>query len=456
MSGKYKMRKSKIFLIILLMVTMASSVFALDLTRWKYQAQITIETGTDKYCKLTLTPDIYNAARLDLVDIRLLDADTEQIPYVLARPKDITQSVKYSPAIINRSTNENKAAMVTLDFGKQVVKNRIEVETGGNNFRRAVKIEGSNDNIEFFILVETAYVFAVDYSTRFERVDLPANDYRYLRISVAPMADEDKSPVIENIRASKFESELVERHTVELLQIEHSENDKNKSSIYVYDLEYRNLPISEIELSVDDNAFYRHVTLDGRDTTTRKVRIDSEDNRQRFREVEVEWKRMISDTIYRYHDADGKKREKLTLRLPSGRRAYRYLKITISNYDDKPLTVKSASTKMIADNIVFPAKDYNSPTLYVGSQSASVPRYDLSRMLTRPLQVKARMAKLSDIADNPLFGRTEPKPLPWTEKHKVLLWIIMGILVAVLGAFILKSFKSFKLKRSKVNNRQQN
>lgn len=442
------MRKSKNSMIILLMVTMSSSVLALDLTGWKYKADVTVEYGTDKYCKLTLTPEIYNAARLDLADIRLIDADTEQVPYVLARPKDITQSVKYSPAIINRSTNDDKTAMVTLDFGKQVLKNRIEVQTDGDNFRRAVRVEGSNDNIEFFTVVETAYVFAITSRRRFSKIDLPANDYRYLRISVAPMADEDQSPVIENVRASKHESKLAERQPVKMSKLEHSEDEKSKSSIYIYDLKYRQLPITEIELEVADNAFYRYVTLEGRDTTTRKVRIDSEDNRQRFREIEVEWKRIIGDTIYRYPDASGKKCEKLTLSISPGTRVYKFLRLTISNYDDRPLTLNSTSAKMIAHNIVFESQDSLTPALYVGSQSAGMPRYDLSRILTRPLQVKAMMARISNFIDNPLFGQAEAEPLAWTEKHKVLLWIIMGVVVAVLGAFIFKSFKSIQAKEA--------
>jgi len=170
------MTKLKILVIAVLLVGMISSVFALDLTKWQYKAEVTVEDGTGEYGRLILTPGIYDAARLDLADIRLLDAQDRQVPYVLAKARDITERLKYSPALINRSTNTEGSAMVTLDFGKQVVKNSVEVETGGNNFRRAVKIEGSNDNVEFFTVVEEAYVFAIDYNTRFEQVDLPAND----------------------------------------------------------------------------------------------------------------------------------------------------------------------------------------------------------------------------------------------------------------------------------------
>ncbi len=428
----------------LLLAGLVSSVFALELAEWKYQAEVTIEDGTGEYCKLILTPDIYDAARPDLGDIRLVNPHGEQAPYVLVKPKDTTEERKYEPAVINRSTNVDRAAMVTLDFEKKVVKNSIEVMTRGNNFRRAVKVEGSNDNIEFFTLVEHAYVFAVTYDRRFEEVDLPKNDYRYLRITVRPMATEEKNPFIDEVSVFKIEKGFAERHPVQMALIEHSEDEKSNSSIYAYDVVYRRLPVSEIEFDVADDSFYRYVTIEDRDAPTREVKVRSEDNRQRTKTVEVKWERIISSTIYRYTEADGKKRERLTLRFPSGRRVYRYLRIAIKNYDDRPVVVKSASAKMIAHKIVFANVDNAAPTLYVGSESAKAPQYDLERRLSNPLQVKARAATLSAIADNPLFGQFEEKPIAWTEKHKVLLLIIMIAMALVLGGFILKSFKSIQ------------
>jgi hypothetical protein len=430
--------------LIVLLTGMINNVFALDLTQWKYQAAVTVEEGTGQYCKLTLTPDIYNVARSDLGDIRLVDADGEQIPYVLAKPKDITEKQNYKPEVINRSTGVGKTAMITLDFGKQVIKNSIEVETGGNNFRRAVRVEGSNDNIDFFTLVENAYVFAVSFDRRFEQIDLPSNDYRYLRITVRPMATEEKSPAINEVRAFKIGESPTERQAVKMTPIDHSENEENNSSIYIYDFAYCRLPVSEIELDIADDSFYRYVTIAGRDAEKRQVKIDSEDNRQRFKEVEVRWERIINGTIYRYIAADGQKRESLILRIPSGRSVYRYIKIIISNYDDKPVILNSASANMTAHKIIFEKKDNAELILYVGSESVRAPQYDLARMLSNPLQVEALVAKLSGITSNPLYGQAEEKLAAWTERHKVLLLIVMVIVVLVLGGFIFKSFKSIQ------------
>jgi hypothetical protein len=430
--------------IVVLVAGMAGNILAFDPAEWKYQSAVTIEDGAGEYCGLILTPDVYDAARLDLRDIRLVDADGEQVPYVLVGPTDTATKRQYRPAVINRAKNADGAAMVTLDFGDEKVKNSIEAVTAGNNFRRAVKAEGSNDNIEFFTLVEQAYVFAVSYDRRFEQVDLPANDYRYLRITVSPMAAEEKSPVIDAVKAFEIEESLAERRSVEMVPMKHSEDEKNNSSIYVYDLVYRRLPVSEIKLDVADDSFYRYVTVEGRDAGTRQVKVHSEDNRQRFRDVDVKWEGIVSDAIYRYDATNGQKHERLVLRIPSGRRVYRYLRITIRNYDDKPVTVASASANMIAHKIVFAHADSAAQLLYVGSESARAPQYDLERRLSDPLQIKTRLARLNGITGNPLFGQSGEKPAARTERHKVLLLIVMVVVALVLGGFIFRSFKSIQ------------
>ncbi|GAI54115.1 unnamed protein product, partial [marine sediment metagenome] len=106
------MTRSRILVtaIALLLAGIVSCVFALELAEWKYQAEVTIEAGSDEYCKFTLTPDVYNAARPDLWDIRLVNDQGEQVPYVLVKPKDITAEQRYGPAAINRSTNADNEA----------------------------------------------------------------------------------------------------------------------------------------------------------------------------------------------------------------------------------------------------------------------------------------------------------------------------------------------------------
>ena len=435
--------KSKCAFIFALLLAAAGNLQALDPAPFEYRASVSVEQGAAPYGRLSLTPEVYDAARLDLGDIRLVGADGNQIPYILARPEDQTRKLRYQPKLINRSTNRRGAAMVTLDFGRLTVKNSIEVQTRGSNFRRAVRVEGSNDNMEFFTVVQRAYVFAVNRNRRFEQIDLPANDYRYLRITVEPMTTEENAVAIRQVRAFKLEKTDAEQRSVQMTLTRHRDDPNDHLSIYEYDLKYRRLPVNEIHLQVADESFYRYVTVEGRDATTMKVKIDSEDNRPRYKEVEIRWQRIVSDAIYRYAAPDGGQREKLMLRLPT-ERAYRYLRIAIKNYDDKPLLIEAASAKMIPHQIVFPIKQKTDATFYVGASSLAPPVYDLRHRLSRPLRVEARKASIANIADNPLFVQAPAKQLPWSERHKVLLLIILAAAALVLGGFILKSLQSIK------------
>ena len=440
------MKKVILYITIILFAATSSNVLAIDLTKWKYCCEIAFDSQPGKYAKADIIPEVYDAAKSDMSDIRIIDSNDQQVPYLLVKPEYSTTKHKYAPNIINRSTDDKNNSLATLDFGRQMIKNFIEVETAGSNFRRAVKVEGSNDNIAFFTLVEQAFIFGIDNkeNSRFSNIDLPENDYRYLRITVEPMTTEQTSPVIRELRAFNCDKNLAERIPMEMLCINHREDDKKNLSIYEYDLKFRNLPISEIELSIADESFYRHITVEGRNAVTRKVKIDSEDNRQRFREVEESWQSITSDTVYRYSSAEGDKHERTTLPIPSGRQSYRYIRITVRNYDDRPLKLENASAEMVTHQIIFDAVGSSKFSLYVGSESAVRAQYDITHKLNKPAEVKATLARLNPVSENPLFGKVDPKPQPWTEKHKALLLMIMAAVVLALGGFILRSFKSIQ------------
>jgi len=396
---------------------------------------------------LTLTPELYGVAKIDLSDIRLVDGGGRQVPYVIARPQDTSTKQRYQPALINRAASADGLAMVTLDFGGSVMKNSLDIVTVGSSFRRAVKVEGSSDNVEFFTLVERAYVFAVDYNVRFEHVDLPPNDYRYLRVSVSSTTGGRKIPNINRVDAFRIEDGLAERRPVEMTPVEQSEDEEKHLSIYAYDAANRNLPISEIKLEAADESFYRYVTVEGRDAATYIFQISSEDNRQRYRQIEAAWRMMVGGAIYRYTSPDGQKHENLILHIPPGARVYRYLRITIRNYDDRPLSLESVSADMVAHELVFEDPGTGTAVLYTGSESAKRPLYDLNRTLSNPLEIRTGRAVLGSIIDNPLFKKAEQGPVASTEKHKVLLLIVLVIAALALGGFILRSFASIRSER---------
>jgi hypothetical protein len=99
---------------------------------------------------------------------------------------------------------------------------------------------------------------------------------------------------------------------------------------------------------------------------------------------------------------------------------------------------------MIPGQLLFPSENGGATVLYAGSKSARTPQYDIRQRLRNPSKVKASAATIGSIIENPIFGTAEGKPIAWTEKHKTLLLILLGVIVAITGVFMLKSFKSIQ------------
>jgi len=436
-----------LFCSVILFALLSADSDAIDLAKWKYYSEVSLDAKPAEYYRLDLTPQVYDVAKSDLSDIRIIDANRAQTPYIIVRPHDITSRREFSPNIINRSTDSQNASLVTLDFGSQMMKNSINIITEGVNFRRAVKIEGSNDNINFLTVVNRAFVFAIEDKnwSRFGEVDMPVNDYRYLRITVSPMPDEKISPKINDVRVFISENKPTARTSIAVASTNHIEDEKENMSIYEYDLGFKNLPVSEIQLSIDDKSFYRQIYVEGRNVLKRRIKIAGEDNRERFEDVNENWSYITGGAIYRYLDADGKEHQNMKLSISSGTGTYRYLKLTIRNYDDKPLKLSSAYAEMIPHRIIFSVEDNVKPlSLYIGSETASRPQYDIVHKLKNSLEADASPAIAVMIAENPLFSKPAAKSVPWTEKHKTILLIVMAAAVLIVGVYMLKSFKSIK------------
>ena len=99
---------------------------------------------------------------------------------------------------------------------------------------------------------------------------------------------------------------------------------------------------------------------------------------------------------------------------------------------------------MIPHQLTFSSFDEVTPVLYLGKQKASKPHYDMARLLNDSSKADTALAELGKVVRNPLFGQGEITPIPWTEKHKILLWLVLGAVVVALGTFILKSFTSIQ------------
>ena len=112
--------------------------------------------------------------------------------------------------------------------------------------------------------------------------------------------------------------------------------------------------------------------------------------------------------------------------------------ITIKNGDDAPIQLRSIRLEMMERDLCFDAAGSTDYTLYYGDPALSLPQYDYARLFTR--QPDAAQAAVGPESLNPAY-QPRPDTRPLTEKHPLLLWIALALVILVLGAIALRSAK---------------
>jgi hypothetical protein len=113
--------------------------------------------------------------------------------------------------------------------------------------------------------------------------------------------------------------------------------------------------------------------------------------------------------------------------------------ITIDNGDNAPLTPASVRLEMVKRSVCFEASG-GKYSLYYGDARLNAPRYDLGQFLV--VRVKeAAQAGAGPEQPNPEY-QPRPDDRPFTERHPLLLWVALALVVILLGSIALRTAKT--------------
>jgi hypothetical protein len=112
--------------------------------------------------------------------------------------------------------------------------------------------------------------------------------------------------------------------------------------------------------------------------------------------------------------------------------------VTIDNGDDVPLTLETVQLEMAERRLCFDADPGATYTIMYGDAALSAPRYDYATLF-KP-EANAAVGTLGPEQANPEYS-TRPDTRPFTDRHPVLLWLALILVVIVLGGVALKTAK---------------
>lgn len=387
----------------------------------------TIAVGAPGRVAVRLDRDVYEAARPDLGDLRVLDASGALVPFLVDRGAVSPRADERRPALRNAGRVGRGEATADLDFGGPAPKSRLRLRLSGDNFRRAVSVAGSEDGREWTTLVEEAWVFAVPGpdAARYETIGLPANDFVLLRVRVRPGPDEDGPVSIEEAWVPG-EPRRTSREDVVEPRVSRAEDASRRETWLTLDLGAAHQPFDGIELDVADARFFREAVVEARrDQAGREGRPGS-----------VSWAEIGRGALYRL-GTGARPAEDLRLDV---RGRERVVRVRLLNRDDRPLDARSVRVRVPVERVVFeagPGRDYR---LVYGSADAA-PEFDLARTVDDVAAWSAGAAEAGlgaprKAAAGPSVG------VPWTERHPTLLWAGLLAVVAALGALTWRAVRA--------------
>jgi Protein of unknown function (DUF3999) len=391
---------------------------------WRYSRAIqTGPSASPGFCSAHVAPGVFPHAQSDLADLRIVDESGIEIPYSLNAANGGGKSESRHVELRENSYVPGQYSQIVLDLGKDApFHNGVRIITTQADFMNWVEVAASDDARVWRVVKTRAPI------SRFDAEKVPGNqtirysqnNARYLRLRIMETAHQFPVSGAEVY----FSTETVEpvRENVPVNLVSDSSAAKSVTR-WVADFDSAKYPVSEIVFETPQAEFFR------------AVRAQTSVDRQN-------WNLFSAGEIYRYKVGD---KVEESLRVPvqgfyAGPES-RYWRVDVFNQNDAPLEALTARLRMNSRSVYFEQKAGQNYRLIYGNARAATPHYDLERLVNAEGKGKLALAPIVELGSEELTANYLD-PRPFTERHPNVLWVALGIAVALLAFAAMRSLKS--------------
>ncbi len=378
---------------------------------------------------LILDPGILQHAAPELADLRLY-RDGVETPFVL-RTAAVAEGGEKSIPPLNLGRRDGQTVFdASLPEGQY---SDLKLDVTGQNFIATVKVTGSQTeagSAETTVGSYTIFDLTSQKLGRSTVLHLPVSDFRFLHFHIrGPLEPQSITGVsVERLPATQPSYQAIAE----------SAHFQQKGHATVVEFSVpAHLAVDRIVFKVGASPvqFNRQVSLS----------VESIPATKEGEAIQSQRPVVASGNLLRVHGMQNGQRideEHLAIDAPwvDSTLPQRWT-ITVENGDDAPLTLESARMEMLERSLCFEAVVNGSYTLYYGDPALTAPRYDYAAFFT-PQANAAKFAAGPEQA-NPAY-QPRPDARPFSEKHPVLLWTALLLVIALLALVALRTAKGIK------------
>ncbi len=373
---------------------------------------------SEQWHKIILPNEVFGKVSQELTDIRIFGIttsnDTVEVPYLLrlASEKTFIKDVTFNT--LNTSQNE-KGYYFTFEIPTTEPINQIKLDFKQKNFDWRVKVEGSQNQSEWFTIIENYRILSIKNEItdfQFTKLTFPSSKYRFFRLFI----DSKEKPELTS--ASIVQQEITNgtfrNYGIKKFGIK--ENRETKQTEIDIELQMP-VPISYLKINIKDSFdYYRPITI--------KYLNDSTKTEQGWK---YNYNTLASGTLNSV--------EKNEFKFSS--KTLQKLKILIHNQDNQPLTIDTLNVMGYEHEILARFTDHATYFLTYGNKIAARPNYDIDRFTDKvPLTLTTLEIGNELIIEKEQISETVP-----LFKNKTWLWGIISLTILVLGWFTTKMMR---------------
>ncbi len=428
----------------LLLLFQATAPLPAPWEHWLYSRSIELPPAEAAHLvSVTVPVEIYGHAQSQQADLRVIDDNGQEVPYVLYAKQRVEQrqwrnakledlgyvaAGQYTHAIVDVGENPEPHNSIVLDSPE-------------TNFFAWVEVAASDDHRTWRVLRDRApiYRFRQDTLEGNQVVTYPESRARYLRLHIS--LQEDKPFQLDGCRVTQEVIEEAERVALPVSGVADA-SAPAQQSWWRFDLGARDVPVSEARFETSSAPFHRAVQVSASNDGKEWWLVGS---------GEIYRLKTLSKTLSLPAQAGGAEGLSKTDQQPAPQLAgqevlrvefsevlTRHLRVAVFNRNDPPLEGLTVAVYGTPRHVVFNQQPGRRYRLLYGNVMAKRPEYELARLVNSKQMEAAAAGGLGAEESNPNWS----DPRPWTEKHPWVLWAALGLAVVVLGGLALRSLRT--------------
>jgi hypothetical protein len=374
------------------------------------------------YYKIKLGSAITANAQNQFTDLRLFDDDGLEVPYLLKKDNLNTSSNSFSNFEYTQVKNENGQQIITVQNPNNLELNNLEIRMANADADRLVKISGSTNNTDWYVVKDKFYFTnsGKDNASEIYRVlEFPTTTYAYYKIEIK---NKNNDPLnIKSIGQSKLSS--VENNLQLVSEFKYTIKDSSDKNTYIFCtnapancIDKLSFKIPAPDMYLRTCTFYKNEQNNTNDdayisaSVARKKMYDRNNNSPSW---QFDLNSNQKGSVYINDYLANEKIDSFT--------------IVIANNDNAPLKIESITASQLASYSIAKLEANKNYYLYFGDSTIEMPHYDLVYFENK-IPKEMEIISTGPVIDKAIKTKDEYSGT----KDKYIVWIGLAIVSAIL------------------------